>query len=148
MAAQPGVPGKESLAEDVQRIAEEQAGLRRVATLVARAASPEEVFDAVAAEAGRVLPAAITVLARYDPDGATVVTVGTWSGTGTVPAPVGTRTDLGGRNVSTLVFETGRPARIDDYADFSGPLGNVARGSTSKRPLACRSVSGVGCGAS
>jgi GAF domain-containing protein len=30
--------------------------------------------------------------------------------------------------VSTLVFETGRPARIDDYADFSGPLGNVARG--------------------
>jgi signal transduction histidine kinase len=75
-----------------------------------------------------VLPAAITVLARYDPDGATVVTVGTWSGTGTVPAPVGTRTDLGGRNVSTLVFETGRPARIDGYADFSGPLGNVAHG--------------------
>jgi signal transduction histidine kinase len=113
---------------ELRCFAEEQAALRRVATLVARGAPPEEVFDAVAAEAGRVLPAAITVLARYDPDGATVVTVGTWSGTGTVPAPVGTRTDLGGRNVSTLVFETGRPARIDDYADFSGPLGNVARG--------------------
>ncbi|HEY7431638.1 MAG TPA: GAF domain-containing protein [Streptosporangiaceae bacterium] len=113
---------------ELRGFAEEQAALRRVATLVARGAPPEEVFDAVAAEAGRVLPAATTVLARYDPDGATVVTVGTWSGTGVVPAPVGTRTDLGGRNVSTLVFETGRAARIDGYADFSGPLGNVARG--------------------
>jgi signal transduction histidine kinase len=113
---------------ELRGFAEEQAALRRVATLVARGAPPEEVFDAVAAEAGRVLPAATTVLARYDPDGATVVTVGTWSGTGAVPAPVGTRTDLGGRNVSTLVFETGRPARIDGYADFSGPLGNVAHG--------------------
>ncbi|MGH3273413.1 MAG: GAF domain-containing protein, partial [Streptosporangiaceae bacterium] len=113
---------------ELRGFAEEQAALRRVATLVARGASPEEVFDAVAAEAGRVLPADITVLARYDPDRSTVVTVGTWSGTGAVPAPVGTRSGLGGRNVSTLVFETGRSARIDDNADFSGPLGNVARG--------------------
>ncbi|HEY6496232.1 MAG TPA: GAF domain-containing protein [Trebonia sp.] len=113
---------------ELRGFAEEQAALRRVATLVARGASPEEVFDAVAAEAGRVLNAAITVLARYDPDGATVVTVGTWSGTGVVPAPVGTRNALGGRNVSTLVSETGRSARIGDHADFSGPLGNVARG--------------------
>jgi signal transduction histidine kinase len=113
---------------ELRRFAEEQAALRRVATLVARGAPSEEVFAAVAVEAGRVLPAAITVLARYDPDGAAVVTVGTWSGTGAVPAPVGTRTALGGRNVSTLVFETGRPARIDGYANFSGPLGNVAHG--------------------
>jgi signal transduction histidine kinase len=113
---------------ELRGFAEEQAALRRVATLVARGAPPEEVFDAVAVEAGRVLPAAITVLARYDPDGTTVVTVGTWSGTGAVPAPAGTRTDLGGRNVSTLVFETGQPARIDDYADFSGPLGKIAHG--------------------
>jgi signal transduction histidine kinase len=113
---------------ELRGFAEEQAALRRVATLVAHGAPSEEVFDAVAVEAGRVLPVAITVLARYDPGSATVVTVGTWSGTGAVPAPVGTRTNLGGRNASTLVFETGRPARIDDYADFSGPLGNVARG--------------------
>ena len=39
------------------RIAEEQAALRRVATLVARAAPPEEVFAAVTAEAGRLLDA-------------------------------------------------------------------------------------------
>src|SRR5439155_19463764 len=41
--------------------------------------------------------------------------------------PVGNRRNLGGKNVSTLVFETGRPARIDNYADASGPLGVSAR---------------------
>ena len=39
------------------RIAGEQAALRRVATLVARAAAPEEVFAAVTEEAGRLLGA-------------------------------------------------------------------------------------------
>jgi GAF domain-containing protein len=47
-------------------IAEEQAALRRVAMLVARAAPPEEVFAAVAAEAGRVLAADVTGISRYD----------------------------------------------------------------------------------
>src|SRR2546423_483525 len=57
-----------------------QAALRRVAVLVARGASPEEVFAAVAGEAARVLGAAVTTLARYDPDGAETV-VGAWTGT-------------------------------------------------------------------
>jgi signal transduction histidine kinase len=34
---------------------------------------------------------------------------------------------LGGKNVSTRVFETGRPARIDSYADASGPVGVIGR---------------------
>jgi signal transduction histidine kinase len=34
---------------------------------------------------------------------------------------------LGGENVSSLVFETGRPARIDRYADASGPLAVAIR---------------------
>jgi len=33
----------------------------------------------------------------------------------------------GGNNIATLVFETGRPARIDNPADASGPLGVAAR---------------------
>jgi signal transduction histidine kinase len=36
---------------------------------------------------------------------------------------------LGGRNVSTLVARTGRPARIDDYADSSGEVGEQSRGA-------------------
>jgi len=48
------------------RIAVEQAALRRVATVVARAAPPEEVFAAVVAEAGGLLSADHTSLIRYD----------------------------------------------------------------------------------
>ena len=108
-------------------IAEEQAALRRVAVLVARAAPPEEVFAAVAAEAGRVLAADVTGISRYDPDG-TAAAVGGWANTGdAVPFAVGTRVRLGGRNVVSLVFETGRPARIDHVADASGQPAAFAR---------------------
>ena len=92
-----------------------------MATLVARAAPPEEVFAAVAAEAGQVLAADVTGVIRYDPDGTGMV-LGAWSRTGaTVPVSVGTRLGPGERNMTTLVFKTGRPARIDDYADATGP---------------------------
>src|SRR5262249_56776716 len=43
--------------EAVARLAEEQAALRRVATLVARGVGPEGVFRAVAAEVGTVFGA-------------------------------------------------------------------------------------------
>jgi signal transduction histidine kinase len=107
--------------------AEEQAALRRMATMVARAAPPAEVFAAVTAEVGRVLSADVTVLARYAPDGTESV-LGAWSSTGALPVPVGTRVHVGGRNVSTLVLQTGRPARLDDYADTTGPIGDYSRG--------------------
>ena len=114
------------------RLTAEQAALRRVAVLVARAAPPEEVFAAVAEEAARVLDTAVTTLARYDPDDAETV-VGAWTGTSAaVPVPVGTRKALGGRNVSTLVFETGRPARIEDNENYSGEAGKLARESGSR----------------
>ena len=91
---------------ELRGFAEEQAALRRVATLVARAAPPEEVFAAVAAEVGRVLAVDFTAMSRYDPDGAATV-VGAWSQR---PAPPRCRSaagsSLGGRNVPTLVFET------------------------------------------
>jgi GAF domain-containing protein len=41
--------------------------------------------------------------------------------------PVGSRWSVGGRNIGTVVFETGRPARIDSYADASGQVGTTAR---------------------
>jgi signal transduction histidine kinase len=112
---------------ELRGFAAEQVALRRVATLVARAAPPEEVFAAVAAEAGQVLDAAITILSRYDPDGGTTA-VGMWTSPRVaLPDSVATRTTLGGRNVSTLVFQTGRPARMNDYTDVSGPVGDIAR---------------------
>jgi signal transduction histidine kinase len=111
---------------DLRGYAEEEAALRRVATLVARAAPPEQVFAAVTAEVGQVLSVDIAVLNRYDMDGTEIV-LGAWSSSGTTPVAVGARVSLGGRNVTSLVFETGRPVRIDDYADVSGPIGDVAR---------------------
>jgi signal transduction histidine kinase len=111
---------------ELRGFAEEQAALRRVATLVARAASPEEVFAAVTAEVRRVLAVDLTVMCRYDPD--TVLTYVGWSQNGN-EGPVGVRVPLGGRNVAGLVFETGRPARIDDYGDASGPAADVVRPS-------------------
>jgi GAF domain-containing protein len=35
--------------------------------------------------------------------------------------------DPWGKNVSTLVFETGRAVRLDRYADASGPVGDEGR---------------------
>src|SRR5262249_19784260 len=110
---------------EVRGFAEEQAALRRVATLVARAAPPAEGFSSVAEEAGRLLGADYAAMAPDDPDGA-ITTVAAWSSTGTA-FPVGIQVRLGGWNVPTLVSQTGRPARIDDYADTSGPVAETAR---------------------
>jgi signal transduction histidine kinase len=41
--------------------------------------------------------------------------------------PVGSRWPLGETNLATLVFETGRSARIDNYADATGPLAEDLR---------------------
>jgi GAF domain-containing protein len=111
----------------LRSFAEEQAALRRVATLVARGASPEEVFVAVAAEAGQLLDADMTGISRYDSDG-TATAVSEWARTGdALTFPVGTSLRLGGRNVVTLVSQTGRPARIDRVDDASGEPAVFAR---------------------
>jgi hypothetical protein len=106
--------------------AEEQAALRRVATLVAQAAPPEEVFAAIAEEAGRLLVVGHAMLSRYDPDRA-LSAVAAWTSTGATVA-VGTRVVLGGRNVHTLVSQTGRAVRLDDYTGVSGAVADVGRG--------------------
>jgi GAF domain-containing protein len=109
----------------VDRLAEEQAALRRVATLVARAVPAGELFRAVVEEVGRVLSVENVHLLRYGPDDAATVLASFGRTYGVLPA--GARMKLGGRNVTTLVFETGRSARIDDYGDASGPFAVGAR---------------------
>jgi GAF domain-containing protein len=109
------------------RLAEEQAALRRVATLVAQGAAPEDVFAAVTEEVGQLLGVDVAYMARYEPD-RTLTAIAAW-GRASTAFPVGGRWALGGRNLSTLVFETGRPARIDGYEDASGPVGVTGRES-------------------
>jgi signal transduction histidine kinase len=110
---------------ELRGFAEEQAALRRVATLVAHAAPPEQVLTAVTEEAGRLLHADHATMNRYSPDGAVTV-LAAWSSTPTV-LPIGTGWSPHGRNVNTLVFRTGQAARIDDYADATGPAARSAR---------------------
>jgi signal transduction histidine kinase len=115
------IANTESRAE-LARLAEEQAALRRVATLVARGTPQEELFTAVVDEVGELLPIESASMCRYDSDGS-LTFVATW-GKGVEPFPVGSRQRIGGKNLGTIVFETGRPARLDLYADTaSGPLG-------------------------
>jgi PAS domain S-box-containing protein len=65
-----------------RRAADEQAALRRMATLVARKTAPDEVFAAVVREVREVLGVDATQLGRYDGDG-TVVGLAQW---GSYPA--------------------------------------------------------------
>ena len=107
------------------RLADEQAALRRVATLVARGVSPEEVFAAVTDEVNRLLAVDFATMARYEPGG--TVTVVAASGETVEHFAVGRGWTLGGTNLATTVFETGRRARMEGFADGTGPLGVAAR---------------------
>jgi signal transduction histidine kinase len=106
-------------------LADEQAALRRVATLVARQPSPAEVFAAVTEEAARLLDLDNANLIVYERD-QTAMVVGGCNRRGP-PVPVGTRAPLDGDNIIGRVFRTHRPARIDDYGDASGPAAEYAR---------------------
>jgi len=107
------------------RLAAEQTALRRVATLVARGAPPEELFAAVTEEAGQLHQAGQTTMSRYESDD-TVSVVAGWSKTGGCLS-VDTRLRLGGNNLTTIVARTSRPARMDSYDDASGANGEAAR---------------------
>jgi signal transduction histidine kinase len=111
--------------EEFRVLAEEHAALRRLATLVARGAPPEKVFAAAVEEVGRVLAVDLVSMGRYEPDRA--MTFLTSWGTPGHFVPIGRRLMLGGNNLNTIVFETGRSARIDSYDDASGPVGLAVR---------------------
>jgi signal transduction histidine kinase len=123
--------------DELARIADEQASLRRLATLVAHAAPPTEVFHAVAREMGRILGAMHTVVARYEPVAA-AVTVGNWNARPDLDAtmPLHSHWTLEPGTVSELVARTGAPARVNAYTG-DGPL--------SRRLRARGIVSSVGC---
>jgi signal transduction histidine kinase len=91
---------------------------------VAQGAAPAEVFEAVSAEVAQLLPADAAALTRYETDG-TVTALGGWTSSGGY-VHVGTRFALEG-TVSGLIFETGRPGRISDYAGKPGVAAAAAR---------------------
>jgi signal transduction histidine kinase len=110
---------------ELGRLADEQAALRRVATLVARGVPAAEVFAAVADEVERLLDAQATAIGRLEPDG-TMVIVAT-SGTANEVAPIGSRLTLESNEAIARVIRTGRSARVDDYGQAPAPVNEVAQ---------------------
>ena len=110
---------------EMERLAAEQAALRRVATLVAEGASPSAVLDAVAAESERALGADGAMLLRYEPDDEVTVVARRLPNPRALPP--GTRFSHEGHSVSSMVRRTGRPARIEDYRRVGGPSAELAR---------------------
>jgi PAS domain S-box-containing protein len=109
----------------IERLAEEQSALRRVATLVAEGAAATAVFDAVAAEMARLLEVDGVTLSRYERD--EHVTVIAHSGANAARVPAGTRVRHTGENVTSIVRRTKRPARLEHYEDATGPIADLVR---------------------
>ena len=111
---------------ELRAYTEEQAALRRVATLVARGVRPQEIFSAVSNEVRRLFRSNEAAAARFEPDGGAMVLVGVSSSTGVVS--VGMRFQLEDFLASTAVYRTGRAARKEQsYENASGPLADRLR---------------------
>jgi signal transduction histidine kinase len=105
--------------DSVGVLAEQQAALRRVATLVARSARPSEVYAAVADEIVHCLEVDTSGVWRYERDHAMTLLAGT-SRAGSQYLPVGERLTLEGDNLGEMVLRSGRAARHDAIEDAKG----------------------------
>jgi signal transduction histidine kinase len=110
---------------EVERLADEQAALRRVATLVAQGASPAVVLDAVAAEMERLLDADAVAVGRYESDHEVTVVAQRSPEPGLLP--IGERLNYEGHNISTMIRSTERPARIEDLSRARGGFAEFFR---------------------
>jgi signal transduction histidine kinase len=108
-----------------RELAIEQAALRQVTMLVAREPSPEQLFAVATEQVARILDVPHVRLVRCEPDGSVVV--GGFSECDHGPFPVGSRLPLDSAGVIAAVRQTGRAARVDDYAHVSGEIAAVAR---------------------
>ena len=93
--------------ERLELLVDDQAALQRVLTLVAQ-----------------LLHVQFAAIARFErPDAARILA--TWA-PGDSALPVGHRARLGGRDVATRVYESGRPARATPHEDDDEPMAGIA----------------------
>ncbi|HEY4795324.1 MAG TPA: helix-turn-helix domain-containing protein [Mycobacterium sp.] len=110
-----------------RQLAAEQAALRRLSTLVARGVEPSEVFDAVVKEMRRCLLVERAGLFRYETSGEVTLLAADFRSPAPLKWPVGTRTPMDGDTLATMVYRTGRPARMDSYENVGGPIAALTR---------------------
>ncbi|AHC24944.2 MULTISPECIES: GAF domain-containing sensor histidine kinase [Mycobacteriaceae] len=102
-------------------LARQQAALRRLATLVARAADLSEIYQVAVRELAHSLAVDHVTLVRFRPDGSCLVMAA--HDLPEVPGfGVGEEFSLSGDNMSGQIYASGAPARIDDYAGAAGPI--------------------------
>jgi len=113
--------------EALGQLVEEQAALRRVATLVALDVRPAEIFSAVVEEVGRLFGTDTAAVARFEHDPPAIVVAGLAEGIEGIP--IGTRSALDDGLACTEVYRTGRSARIDarDWPSAGGPIQATGR---------------------
>ena len=127
--------------DELRLIAEEQAALRRVATLVAQAVPTSEVFDAVTREVGLQCDADLARMERFEAD-RSVTGLATWTRSGQTQLAVGTHFPLEGPSIAGQVYETGRPARVDSFIGASGPIAREAQELGIRASVGCPIVVG------
>ena len=103
-------------------LAQEQAALRRIATLVVTEADPARIFGEVMQEAARSLGVASASLVRYDTP-TTVCVLGGWSELGSLLFPVGSMIELGTENSALVeVYRTGEARRVTYPREARSPV--------------------------
>jgi GAF domain-containing protein len=118
--------------DGMARLAEEQAALRRVATLVAQAVPPETLFRAVCDEVEGLVGADTSAVVRFEADG-TVTAMGTHA---TLDPPLTLRSELDPRYVVAEVRRTGRAARFDTDDAAAPRMPDVVRAERVRSGLA------------
>jgi signal transduction histidine kinase len=116
---------REGEIRELERLTAEQSALRRVAELVARQASREEVLALVTQELSSLLAASLVCTVRFEQDGSATITAA--QGRDHVRLPPGTNFPIPSGGVLELLSRTGRPARIDDFAQVGGHAAAIVR---------------------
>src|SRR6185437_205093 len=109
----------------LRELAEEQAALRQVATLVAYESSPDRLVAAVVDHVARVFDVPLVRLIRYEPTAAIVV--GGFSESDDEPFPIGSRWQLDTPGLLATIRHTGHPTRVEDYAQARGDGAGAVR---------------------
>lgn len=117
------------------RLSAEQSALRRIATLVAQAAPPSTVCEAVTKEVGLLSGADLARMERFEVDG-TVTGIAAWSRV-PVQLTVGTRFALGGPSIAREVQQTGAPVRIASFSGATGPIADEAHAVGIRSSVGC-----------
>jgi PAS domain S-box-containing protein len=102
-------------------LADEQAALRRIATLVAGDPTPSALFARVTEEVVNLLGVPSAALVRYGADDPGTV-VATFTAPGTQGVTLGTAVDLDGDTVVARVHRSGHAERVDGYEGAGGAM--------------------------